>query len=83
LAPGAIVIIAPEWRQHYRKGGAAVAGIVTEVAPCGTVARVRLDEYADTFICTAHLYQAYPPEVDPETAETGDWRIVSAISAAV
>ena len=80
MRPGAIVIIAPEWRQHYRKVGQAVAGIVAEVSPCGTIARVRMDEYADTWVCVSHLHQAYPPEVDPDAPGTGEWRVIHAIT---
>jgi hypothetical protein len=82
MAPGAIVIIAPEWRQHYRRVGAAVAGIVSEVSPCGTVVRVRMDEYADTYVLTAHLHQAYPPEADPDTPHSSELRMIHAITGA-
>jgi hypothetical protein len=81
MPPGAIVIIAPEWRQHYREAGAAVAGIVTEISNDGTVARVRLDEFSDTYILVEHLYQAYPPEMDPDAPFAGDWRILHAIAS--
>ncbi len=55
MTPGGSVQIRPEWRRHYRKNGASVAGVLQELSPSGGVARIRMDDLADSYVLVAHL----------------------------
>jgi len=55
VSPDAVVEIRPDWRAVYRKPGVSIAGIVQALSPTGLVARVRMDEHADSYVLVAHL----------------------------
>ncbi len=55
MSPGTVVEIRTDWRLIYRKPGAATAGILQALSPTGLVARVRMDEYGDSYVLVAHL----------------------------
>ena len=57
MSPGALVHIDEEWRYQYRKLGARTEGILMEVTPDGAVARVRMDEIADSWVWAHHLIE--------------------------
>jgi hypothetical protein len=61
MTPGAIAQIRENWRHCYRKPGTSVAGVVQEISQSGTVARIRFDEVADSYILVSHLE---PADVD-------------------
>ena len=55
MTPGIVAQIRAEWRHCYRAHGTAVAGVVQNVSPSGRVARIRLDDVADSYILVSHL----------------------------
>jgi hypothetical protein len=55
MTPGAVVHVRPESRPHYRKPGAPVAGVVQALSPSGSVARIRMDDVADSYVLVCHL----------------------------
>jgi len=55
MAPGARVQLKPEFRSIYRRPGASVTGTVQGLSPSGAVARVRMDEVADSFVRVNHV----------------------------
>ena len=55
MTPGVMAQIKEQWRHCYRAQGTPVAGVVQEVSPSGHVARIRLDQIADSFVLIAHL----------------------------
>ncbi len=58
MTPGAIAQIREDWRHCYRKPGTSVAGVVQEISESGTVARIRFDRVADSYILVNHLEPA-------------------------
>ena len=58
MAPGIGAQIKKEWRHFYRAHGTAIAGVVQAVSPSGKVARIRLDDVADSYILVSHLEPA-------------------------
>ena len=55
MSPGVMAQIKEQWRYCYRAHGTPIAGVVQEVSPSGQVARIRLDQIADSFVLVAHL----------------------------
>ena len=55
IAPGSVVRIGSSWSRHYRKPGGSVTGVVSDLSPTGAVARVRMDEVADSYVLVDHL----------------------------
>ena len=58
MTPGIAAQIKAEWRHCYRAQGTAVTGVVQTVSPSGRVARIRLDEVADSYVLVSHLEPA-------------------------
>ncbi len=58
MTPGAIAEIKTDWRHCYRKPGSSVAGVIQEISGSGSVARIRFDQVADSFILVSHLEPA-------------------------
>ena len=58
MTPGIVAQVREEWRHLYRAHGTAIAGVVQAVSPSGKVARLRLDEVADSYILVSHLEPA-------------------------
>lgn len=58
MSPGALAQIKQEWRHCYRRPGTSIAGIIQEVSATGTIARIRFDQLADSYILVAHLEPA-------------------------
>ncbi len=61
MSPGVLAQIKSEWRYCYRSPGSRIAGIVQAISPSGGVARIRLDQVADSYVLVSHLE---PAEVD-------------------
>ncbi len=57
MAPGAAVRIRNDVSRYYRKPGEATSGVVRSVSPTGHVARVRMDDVADSYVLVDHLEQ--------------------------
>ena len=55
MTRGTTVRIKPEFVPFYRKRGTPLQGRVVSVSPSGTVARVHLDDVADSWVRTDHL----------------------------
>lgn len=55
MSPGMHVTIRPEAVPFYRKRSASLEGVVVGISRSGNVARVHLDDVADTFVRTADL----------------------------
>ena len=55
MTPGIMAQIKAEWRHCYRAHGTAMAGVVQTLSPTGTVARIRLDAFADSYVLVSHL----------------------------
>jgi hypothetical protein len=47
---GALVRIRPDLCRHYRKPGASESGVVMWLSPTGAIARVRMDQVADSYV---------------------------------
>jgi hypothetical protein len=58
MTPGAIAQIKTNWQHCYRKPGTPVAGVIQEVSESGTVAKIRFDRVADSYILISHLEPA-------------------------
>jgi hypothetical protein len=63
MSPGLLAQIKEEWRHCYRAPGAPMAGVIQAISPSGSVARIRLDDVADSYILVSHLEPALPAEV--------------------
>lgn len=70
MTPGIVAQIKAEWRHCYRASGTPMAGVVQTVSPSGRVARIRLDDVADSYILVSHLEPA-PVETMLEPASVG------------
>ena len=57
MTPGVLAQIKNQWRQCYRAPGTPVAGVIQSISPSGSVARIRLDHIADSYILVDHLEQ--------------------------
>lgn len=55
MSPGMRVKISPEAAPFYRKQATSLEGTVVGISRSGQVARVHLDEVADTYIRTSDL----------------------------
>ena len=66
MTPGVLAQIKSEWRHCYRAPGTPMAGIVQAVSPSGTVARIRFDQLADSYILVPHLEAAAEVAPEPE-----------------
>ena len=58
MSPGAVAQIRENFRHCYRKPGTSVAGVVQEISDSGSVARIRFDDVADSYILVSHLEPA-------------------------
>ncbi len=58
MTPGQIAQIREDWRHCYRKPGSPVAGVIQEISKSGTVAKIRFDQVADSYILVSHLEPA-------------------------
>ena len=59
MTPGTTVKVRSDWARLYRHPGTSLEGMIVDLSPAGTVARVRLDEVQDSWICTEHLVSVY------------------------
>ena len=50
MSPGMRVKIRPEAAAYYRKQSASIEGVVVGISRTGKVARVHLDELADSYV---------------------------------
>jgi len=55
IAPAAAVRVHVDWARNYRRLGGSESGVVVAVSPTGAVARVRMDEVADSYVHVDHL----------------------------
>ena len=62
MSPGLLAQIKSEWRHVYRAHGSSMTGVIQDISPTGSVARIRLDDVADSYILVSHLEPAAQPE---------------------
>ena len=55
MTAGMQVEIRPERRYHYRRKGSPMSGVLMELSPSGAVARVAMDDIADSYVLVADL----------------------------
>jgi hypothetical protein len=65
LSPELLAQIKGEWRHSYRAHGSSMAGVIQAISPSGAVARIRLDEVADSYVLVRHLEPTRKPEAGP------------------
>jgi hypothetical protein len=58
MAPGTVVQIKRGYRHCYRAQGSPMVGVVQDLSPTGSVARIRCDDLSDSYILVSHLEPA-------------------------
>ena len=55
MSVGSRVRVKSASASFYRKPGSSIEGRIVGISPTGDVARVRMDDLADTYVRTEHL----------------------------
>ena len=76
IAPAAVVRVHRDWARNYRRQGGSESGVVVALSPTRAVARVRMDDVADSYIHVDHLELESQVQMTPREPVQADLPLV-------